>query len=105
MAKSTRATAALDKAGIAHGVHAYDYSADVDSKGLAAAQALGIPALEQSSYAVVDLMARYQFTPQWSAQLNIGNALNKSYFAPTDDGMQLFWQAPRNATINVRYTF
>ena len=42
MARSTRATAALDKAGIAHGVHAYDYSADVDSKGLAAAQALGI---------------------------------------------------------------
>lgn len=42
MAKSTRATAALDKAGIAHGVHAYDYSAAVDSKGLAAAQALDI---------------------------------------------------------------
>ncbi|MGE8212722.1 MAG: Cys-tRNA(Pro) deacylase [Stenotrophomonas sp.] len=42
MAKSTRATAALDKAGISHGLHAYDYSADVDSKGLAAAQALGI---------------------------------------------------------------
>lgn len=42
MAKGTRANAALDKAGIAHGVHAYDYSADVDSKGLAAAQALGI---------------------------------------------------------------
>ncbi|MBN8793637.1 MAG: aminoacyl-tRNA deacylase [Stenotrophomonas nitritireducens] len=42
MAKGTRATAALDKAGIAHGLHAYDYSAEVDSKGLAAAQALGI---------------------------------------------------------------
>ena len=42
MAKGTRANAALDKAGIAHGLHAYDYSADVDSKGLAAAQALGI---------------------------------------------------------------
>ena len=42
MAEGTRATAALDKAGIAHGLHAYDYSADVDSKGLAAAQALGI---------------------------------------------------------------
>lgn len=42
MAKGTRATAALDKAGIAHGLHAYDYSADVDSKGLAAANALGI---------------------------------------------------------------
>lgn len=42
MAKGTRATAALDKAGIAHGLHAYDYSAEVDSKGMAAAQALGI---------------------------------------------------------------
>lgn len=42
MAKGTRATAALDKAGIVHGLHAYDYSAEVDSKGLAAAQALGI---------------------------------------------------------------
>ena len=42
MAKGTRATAVLDKAGIAHGLHAYDYSADVDSKGLAAAQTLGI---------------------------------------------------------------
>lgn len=42
MAKGTRATAALDKAGIAHGLHGYDYSADVDSKGLAAAHALGI---------------------------------------------------------------
>jgi len=42
MAKGTRATAALDKAGIRHGLHAYDYSAEVESKGLAAAQALGI---------------------------------------------------------------
>ncbi|MCL7715675.1 Cys-tRNA(Pro) deacylase [Stenotrophomonas mori] len=42
MARGTRATAALDKAGIDHGLHAYDYSAEVDSKGLAAAQALGI---------------------------------------------------------------
>ena len=42
MSKATRATAALDKAGIAHGLHAYDYSAEVESKGMAAAQALGI---------------------------------------------------------------
>ena len=69
------------------------------------AQALGIPALAQPSYSVVDLMARYQFTAQWSAQLNIGNALDKAYFAPTEDGMQLFWQAPRNTTLNIRYQF
>lgn len=42
MSKATRATAALDKAGIGHGLHAYDYSAEVESKGMAAAQALGI---------------------------------------------------------------
>lgn len=42
MAKGTRATAALDKAGVAHRLHAYAYTADVDSKGLAAAIALGI---------------------------------------------------------------
>ncbi|MBL8257069.1 MAG: TonB-dependent siderophore receptor [Pseudoxanthomonas mexicana] len=69
------------------------------------AQALGIPALRQSSYSIVDLMARYQLNEQWSAQLNIGNVLDEKYFAPTEDGMQLFWQAPRNATLSVRYTF
>ena len=42
MARGTRATAALDKAGVGHGLHAYDYAAEVDSKGMAAAQALGI---------------------------------------------------------------
>lgn len=70
-----------------------------------AAKALGVPALEQAAYSVVDLLARYQFSPHWSAQLNIGNALDRKYFAPTEDGMQLFWQAPRNTTVNVRYTF
>ncbi|MGB3392100.1 MAG: Cys-tRNA(Pro) deacylase [Stenotrophomonas sp.] len=42
MSKATRATAALDQAGIAHGLHGYDYSAEVESKGVAAAQALGV---------------------------------------------------------------
>src|SRR5690606_22957140 len=42
MANGTRATAALDRAGIAHGLHTYDYAASVDSKGVAAEQALGI---------------------------------------------------------------
>ncbi len=69
------------------------------------AEALGVPALEQRSYSVVDVMARYQFTSQWSAQLNIDNLLDKRYFAPTEDGMQLFWQAPRSTNVNIRYQF
>ncbi len=41
MSKSTRATLALTKAGIAFTTHSYDYDADADSIGLAAAAALG----------------------------------------------------------------
>ena len=41
MSKSTRATMALAKAGIAFAKHSYDYDANADSIGLAAAAALG----------------------------------------------------------------
>lgn len=41
MAKATRATVALEKAGISFSVHAYDYDPDAESIGLAAAAALG----------------------------------------------------------------
>ena len=41
MSRTTPATQALAKAGVAFTVHAYDYDPDADSIGLAAAQALG----------------------------------------------------------------
>lgn len=41
MSKSTRATTALAKAGIAFTLHEYDYDPEADSIGLAAAVALG----------------------------------------------------------------
>lgn len=69
------------------------------------AKALGVPKLEQDAYAIVDLMARYQLDDNWSAQFNLNNALDKKYFAPTDDGMQLYWQEPRNAQLSVKYQF
>lgn len=40
MAKATRATAALTKAGIAFTIHTYDYDPDAESIGLQAAEAL-----------------------------------------------------------------
>lgn len=43
MAKTTRATIALAKLGIAFTVHGYDYDPDAESIGLQAAQALGEP--------------------------------------------------------------
>ncbi|MCY0092914.1 Cys-tRNA(Pro) deacylase [Hoeflea ulvae] len=43
MAKTTRATTALGKLGIAFTIHSYDYDPDADSIGLQAAEALGEP--------------------------------------------------------------
>ncbi|MCE4362978.1 Cys-tRNA(Pro) deacylase [Xanthomonas hortorum] len=42
MSKATRATAALDAAGVAYVLHPYAYQADADAKGLQAANALGL---------------------------------------------------------------
>jgi Cys-tRNA(Pro)/Cys-tRNA(Cys) deacylase len=41
MSKATRATQALEKAGVTFSVHSYDYDPDADSIGLQAAAALG----------------------------------------------------------------
>ncbi len=41
MSKATRATKALEQAGVAFTVHAYDYDPDADKIGIQAAEALG----------------------------------------------------------------
>jgi Cys-tRNA(Pro)/Cys-tRNA(Cys) deacylase len=41
--KTTRATQALDQAGLRYSVHAYDYDPDAPRIGLQAAEALGVP--------------------------------------------------------------
>jgi Cys-tRNA(Pro)/Cys-tRNA(Cys) deacylase len=43
MSKTTRATLALTRAGVAHSVHAYAYDPDAARIGLQAAEALGVP--------------------------------------------------------------
>jgi Cys-tRNA(Pro)/Cys-tRNA(Cys) deacylase len=42
MSKTTRATAALDRAGVSYTVHTYDYDPDADQIGLHAAMSLGV---------------------------------------------------------------
>ncbi|TNC11329.1 Cys-tRNA(Pro) deacylase [Methylobacterium terricola] len=42
MSKTTRATQALTRAGIPHGVHAYDYDPEATRIGLQAAEAMGV---------------------------------------------------------------
>jgi Cys-tRNA(Pro)/Cys-tRNA(Cys) deacylase len=42
MSKATRATAALDRAGVTYFVHAYNYDPDADRSGVQAAESLGV---------------------------------------------------------------
>jgi Cys-tRNA(Pro)/Cys-tRNA(Cys) deacylase len=43
MAKTTPATLALDRAGVAYALHAYEYDPDAPRVGLHAAESLGVP--------------------------------------------------------------
>lgn len=59
MSKMTRATKALEQAGIVFTVHTYDYDPDADSIGLQAAQALG----EDPARVLKTLMAQVDGKP------------------------------------------
>ncbi|MGE0667934.1 MAG: Cys-tRNA(Pro) deacylase [Sphingomonadales bacterium] len=59
MSKTTRATQALVKAGVAFTVHSYDYQPDADRIGLQAAEALG----ENPSRVLKTLMAEVDGKP------------------------------------------
>uniref|UniRef100_UPI000D4287F4 TonB-dependent siderophore receptor n=1 Tax=unclassified Variovorax TaxID=663243 RepID=UPI000D4287F4 len=61
--------------------------------------------IEQGAYALVNLMARYEFTPRLSAQLNINNVTNRKYYGMFDAYSQITYLAPRNATLSVKYKF
>jgi Cys-tRNA(Pro)/Cys-tRNA(Cys) deacylase len=59
MARTTRATQALDQAGVAFTVHTYDYDPGADRVGLQAAEALG----ESPSHVLKTLMAKVDGKP------------------------------------------
>lgn len=57
------------------------------------------------SYALVNLMARYQLTKDFSAQVNINNVFDEKYYNVFPAYGQLTYGAPRNATLTLRYQF
>lgn len=61
--------------------------------------------IEQKAYAIVDLMARYEFGKRVSAQLNINNLFDKTYYGMFDAYSQITYGAPRSATLSMKYTF
>lgn len=60
--------------------------------------------VEQDSYAVVNLMARYQFNKKFAATLNVNNLFDKTYYQGMG-GSYGHYGAPRSAFLNLRYDF
>ena len=61
--------------------------------------------LQQSSYALVDLMASYDFTDALTAQLNVKNVLDEKYYSQIGFYNQYAYGAPRNAMLTLKYQF
>lgn len=61
--------------------------------------------VEQDPYAVFNLMARYEFSPQLSAQFNIDNLFDKEYYSSVQTAGTAIYGEPRNARMTLKYQF
>lgn len=68
----------------------------------AAASPRGNVDVEQGSYALLNLMARFDFSKQVSATLNLNNVLDKKYYDQIGFYSQGWYGAPRNVMLTVR---
>lgn len=59
----------------------------------------------QGSYAITNLMARYQFNRSLSAQLNVNNLFDRKYYSQIGFYSQGAWAAGRSAVLSVRYQY
>lgn len=61
-------------------------------------------AIRQDAYALLGLMARYDFAPRWNLGVNIDNVTGEKYL-PSLYWEQGFYGAPRNASVSLGYRF
>lgn len=61
--------------------------------------------LEQESFALANLMARYQINPDLQAQVNVNNLFDEEYYSQIGFYSQYAYGAPRNVTASLRYDF
>lgn len=64
----------------------------------------GAYTLRQGGFGQLSLMARYQFTPQVSAQFNANNVLDKKFFV-LDEFDNTYYGAPANYAVSLRMTY
>ncbi|HEY0662198.1 MAG TPA: TonB-dependent siderophore receptor [Lysobacter sp.] len=60
--------------------------------------------IRQDAYALLGLMARYDFAPSWNATLNVDNVTNEKYI-PSLYWEQGFYGEPRNVSLSFGYRF
>ncbi|MES1946930.1 TonB-dependent siderophore receptor [Salinisphaera sp. C84B14] len=61
--------------------------------------------VSQDSYVLVDLLARYQLSPEVSVQAKVNNLFDETYTTQVGFYDQYFYGAPRNFTVGVAYRF
>lgn len=61
--------------------------------------------ITQGAYSLVNLMARYEFNPRLSLQLNVNNVTDKKYYGMFDAYDQITFNEPRSATVTMNYRF
>lgn len=76
-----------------------------DKSWLSVAAPGGSQVAEQGSFAVVNLMSRYQFTPQLSLTVNLNNLFDKEYYSQFGQYSQYYYGEPRNVEATLRYKF
>jgi outer membrane receptor for ferric coprogen and ferric-rhodotorulic acid len=61
--------------------------------------------IEQKAYGLPNIMARYEYSKQLSAHLNINNVLDEKYLGMFAAYGAITYGAPRNATVSLKYRF
>ncbi len=61
--------------------------------------------IEQDSFALASLMARYEITRQLSAQVNVNNLFDKKHFGMFAAYGAITYAAPRSISANLKYRF
>lgn len=60
----------------------------------------------RSPHAMIEQISRYDFSKQLTATLNINNLFNRKYLSALDQTFYTgYYGAPRNAMLNLRYSF
>lgn len=61
--------------------------------------------IQQDAFALVNLMARYQFSDSVALQVNVDNVLDEEHFGMFSAYNALTWGAPRSVNATIRYRF